>query len=210
MARAREREAQGVVRQCNEGKLEFRFEETCEASPSSPGRGGFEERGRGRGRGRGGSLVLEVSVPRYLDSSLIDVDVHPHYVSVVIKGKVRRHLSGSETGAGGLECLGCCARLGPGSGGSVRRRRHLTWDVRRAQARACSCLRQPAVGSEASDCSLAWPLARSDWATGSVRSVFSRRHASPRQTGVGSCEYGCGYFAVTPKIASPGVAPCLV
>lgn len=33
--------------------------------------------------------MLEVSVPRYLDSSLIDVDIHPHYVSIVIKGKVR-------------------------------------------------------------------------------------------------------------------------
>jgi protein TilB len=27
---------------------------------------------------------------RHLDSSLIDVDVHPHYISIVIKGKVLR------------------------------------------------------------------------------------------------------------------------
>jgi hypothetical protein len=32
--------------------------------------------------------VLEVRVARHLDSSLIDVDVHPSYVSMVIKGKV--------------------------------------------------------------------------------------------------------------------------
>lgn len=55
----------------------FRFEET--QASLVPEEGGE----------RGGEIVLEVSVPRYLDSSLIDVDVHPHYLSVVIKGKVR-------------------------------------------------------------------------------------------------------------------------
>jgi protein TilB len=35
-------------------------------------------------------VLLDVSVPKHLDSSLIDVDVHPNYVSVVIKGKVLR------------------------------------------------------------------------------------------------------------------------
>jgi hypothetical protein len=33
-------------------------------------------------------LDLQVFVPRHLDSSLIDVDVHPTYVSIVIKTKV--------------------------------------------------------------------------------------------------------------------------
>ncbi|CAN0521363.1 unnamed protein product, partial [Ectocarpus sp. 8 AP-2014] len=66
--RARKREAEGTIRQCNEAKLEFRFEETGAASS--------------------GDIVLEVAVPKHLDSSLIDLDVHPHYVSVVIKGKV--------------------------------------------------------------------------------------------------------------------------
>jgi hypothetical protein len=33
-------------------------------------------------------VVLEVRVQKYLDSSLIDVDVHPTYVSMVIKSKV--------------------------------------------------------------------------------------------------------------------------
>lgn len=75
-----------MVRQCNEGKLVFRLEETCEAYSEACG-----ERGSNGGASirHAGSVVLEVSVPRYLDSSLIDVDVHPHYVSVVIKGKVR-------------------------------------------------------------------------------------------------------------------------
>lgn len=74
VTRAREREAEGIIRQCNEGKLAFHFEET-------------RERGR-EGRRGGGDITLEISVPRYLDSSLIDVNVDPHYVSVVIKGKV--------------------------------------------------------------------------------------------------------------------------
>lgn len=57
----------------------------------SPGEG--RERARGGGVGRSsssssGDIVLEVAVPKHLDSSLIDLDVHPHYVSVVIKGKV--------------------------------------------------------------------------------------------------------------------------
>lgn len=37
---------------------------------------------------RKGFVILEVKVQRFLDSSLIDVDVHPGYVSVVIKSKV--------------------------------------------------------------------------------------------------------------------------
>lgn len=34
-------------------------------------------------------LILEVKLSKFLDSSLIDVDVHPTYVSMVIKNKVR-------------------------------------------------------------------------------------------------------------------------
>jgi protein TilB len=33
---------------------------------------------------------LEIKLSKFLDSSLVDVDVHPTYVSVVIKGKVLR------------------------------------------------------------------------------------------------------------------------
>lgn len=96
MEKARKREAEGAIRQCNEGKLEFRFEET-RAGGSSPeggmGRDGGQTGHGGRAAGGGsssssGDIVLDVAVPKYLDSSLIDLDVHPHYVSIVIKGKV--------------------------------------------------------------------------------------------------------------------------
>lgn len=90
VARARKREEEGVIRQCNEGKLAFRFEETRATSSSDPVEGG---------RGRG-DIVLEVAVPRYLDSSLIDLDVHPHYVSIVIKGKVGRVVGRSRAEVG--------------------------------------------------------------------------------------------------------------
>lgn len=39
---------------------------------------------------RPGHVLLDVHVARHLDSSLIDVDVHPHYVSIVVKSKVLR------------------------------------------------------------------------------------------------------------------------
>ncbi|CAM9674449.1 unnamed protein product [Scytosiphon promiscuus] len=67
---ARQRESEGTIRQCNEGKLEFRFEETHSAAFSSLAGGGGSRRS-----GDGGDIVLEVGVPKHLDSSLIDVDV---------------------------------------------------------------------------------------------------------------------------------------
>eukprot|EP00903_Cladosiphon_okamuranus_P014368 g13339.t1 len=108
--KARQREAEGAIRQCNEGRLEFRFEET-RAGYSSPERGmgaggGLSGRGGrvagcgGGGRSSSGDIVLEVAVPKYLDSSLIDLDVHPHYVSIVIKGKVLRLSLQAEVRAG--------------------------------------------------------------------------------------------------------------
>lgn len=66
--RARRREERGDIRQCNEGKWQFQFDE--ESQP--------------------GSVLLRIPLPKFLSSSLIDVDVHPAYVSVVIKGKVLR------------------------------------------------------------------------------------------------------------------------
>lgn len=39
---------------------------------------------------RPGHVVLDVKIARHLDSSLIDVDVHPTYVSVIIKSKVNQ------------------------------------------------------------------------------------------------------------------------
>jgi len=66
--RERELETTGKVRQCNEGKWEFCFDE--ESKP--------------------GYVMLDVEVQKHLDSSLIDVDIHPWWVSVVIKSKVLR------------------------------------------------------------------------------------------------------------------------
>eukprot|EP01084_Bolivina_argentea_P143150 251434_1 len=68
VVKAREREKEGNIMQCNQGKWDFDFDE--EALP--------------------GTISLRVSLPRFLDSSLIDLDVHPSYVSIVVKGKVLR------------------------------------------------------------------------------------------------------------------------
>jgi protein TilB len=54
------------IKQKNEGQYVFRWDE--ERSP--------------------GNIILEVELSRHLDSSLIDVDVHPTYVSVIVKSKV--------------------------------------------------------------------------------------------------------------------------
>jgi hypothetical protein len=54
------------IKQKNEGGWTFRWDE--ESKP--------------------GYVLLEVEVSRFLDSSLIDVDIHPTYVSAVIKSKV--------------------------------------------------------------------------------------------------------------------------
>ena len=61
------------VKQCNRGKYQFWFEE------ETP-RDGHDK----------AVLVLRVALPKHLATSLIDVDVHPTYVSVVIKSKVLR------------------------------------------------------------------------------------------------------------------------
>ena len=54
------------IKQRNEGGWEFRWDEES----------------------RPGYILLEVDVPKFLDSSLIDVDVHPTYISMIIKSKV--------------------------------------------------------------------------------------------------------------------------
>lgn len=59
-------EQHSEIKQKNEGGWEFLWDE--ESKP--------------------GYVILEVKVAKFLDSSLIDVDVHPTYVSVVIKSKV--------------------------------------------------------------------------------------------------------------------------
>jgi len=66
----RKEEESGEVeaRQKNEGGWSFRWDEES----------------------RRGFVLLEVSLSRHLDSSLIDVDVHPSYISIVIKSKLLR------------------------------------------------------------------------------------------------------------------------
>ena len=79
--RKEEETGERTVRQKNEGGWKFRWDET--------------ERGQ---------ITLEVCLNRHLDSSLIDVDVHPHYVSMVVKSKVLRLALPSEVRAGESKC----------------------------------------------------------------------------------------------------------
>ncbi|KAE8981786.1 hypothetical protein PR001_g22682 [Phytophthora rubi] len=65
-ARVQEEREDGAIRQCNEGKWEFRLMDEIL------------------------DVILEVDLPRFLDSSLVDVDVYPSYVSIVAKNKVLR------------------------------------------------------------------------------------------------------------------------
>jgi protein TilB len=51
-----------------------------------------------------GYLSLEVMVPKHLDSSLIDVDIHPTYVSVIIKSKLLRLRLPCEIKASDAKC----------------------------------------------------------------------------------------------------------
>jgi protein TilB len=66
--RAKEEEEKGEIRQKNEGGWEFKWDED-----SKPG-----------------YLILDIPLPKHLDSSLIDVDVHPSYCSIIIKSKTLR------------------------------------------------------------------------------------------------------------------------
>merc|ERR1711865_81699 len=56
--------ADGRVRQCNQGGYKFSIDETDE------------------------EVIVEVGVSKFLDTSLIDTDIHPDFVRVTIKGKV--------------------------------------------------------------------------------------------------------------------------
>lgn len=81
-ARAKEAEDEREIKQKNEGAWEFFWDE--ETLP--------------------GYVQLEVRVARYLDSSLIDVDIHPHFLSMVIKSKVLRLRLPAEVLAGQSKC----------------------------------------------------------------------------------------------------------
>lgn len=82
----RKREAEldsgSEVKQKNEGAWEFFWDE--ESKP--------------------GYILLDVRVAKYLDSSLIDVDIHPHYVSIVIKSKLLRLRLPAEVSVAGSKC----------------------------------------------------------------------------------------------------------
>ena len=68
----------GGIKQCNQGKYQYWFEEEEE-----------EEHAK---NGRLGTLIMRVAIPKFLSTSLIDVDVHPTYVSIVVKSKILRVL----------------------------------------------------------------------------------------------------------------------
>ena len=66
--RAKERERGRAIRQCNEGRYAFRM---------------TEEDGEG-------NVILEIDIPKFIDTSLVDVDVQPTYASIIIKNKTTR------------------------------------------------------------------------------------------------------------------------
>ena len=78
----RQQESEGHIRQTNEGRWEFSME---------------EEDGNG-------NCVLRLTLSRFLDTSLIDVDVHPTYISIIIKSRVFRILWPEEVRANDGKC----------------------------------------------------------------------------------------------------------
>jgi len=84
VAKAREKEAEageGRIRQCNEGRWNFSITDDD-----------------------GVNWVLRMELSRFLDTSLVDVDVHPTYVSVVIKNKAFRLTLMDEVQPAGVKC----------------------------------------------------------------------------------------------------------
>jgi protein TilB len=80
--RKEEESGEREIKQKNEGGWDFSWDED-----SKPG-----------------MLILSIPVPRHLDSSLIDVDVHPTYVSVIIKSKTLRLRTLCEVQAESSKC----------------------------------------------------------------------------------------------------------
>lgn len=80
------------IKQCNQGKYNFWFEE--ERSKT-----GVE------------TLILHVDIPKHLSTSLIDVDIHPNHVVVVIKNKILRLILPAE-----VSLRGAIARRSAASG----------------------------------------------------------------------------------------------
>ena len=71
----RGRDTGGGIKQCNQGKYQFWFDE--EESVTNSGK-------------KSVSLIMRVAIPKHLSTSLVDVDIHPTYVSIVIKSKILR------------------------------------------------------------------------------------------------------------------------
>ncbi|KAL7536064.1 hypothetical protein ACHAXR_006900 [Thalassiosira sp. AJA248-18] len=66
----------GGFKQCNQGKYHFWFEDDSKVN--------------GDGKQKSGTLIMRVAIPKHLSTSLIDVDIHPTYVSIVVKSKILR------------------------------------------------------------------------------------------------------------------------
>lgn len=58
--------ARGEIRQCNEGKYDFNLDDITDPT----------------------KVIFELGVPKYLDTTALDVDVNPEYIRVVVKDKV--------------------------------------------------------------------------------------------------------------------------
>mmetsp|Transcript_24392 Transcript_24392/g.37804 ORF Transcript_24392/g.37804 Transcript_24392/m.37804 type:complete len:194 (-) Transcript_24392:16-597(-) len=57
---------EGQVRQANQGKYEWRFDESIDKT----------------------EVVFEIKIPKYLDTAQLNVDLHPDYLRLDIKGKI--------------------------------------------------------------------------------------------------------------------------
>jgi protein TilB len=77
-----EEEEEKEIRQCNEGKWEFVLRDDDDEEEA--------EGGKASTPFYPGCVTLDLALPRHLDSSLVDVDVHPCHINVVIKGKLLR------------------------------------------------------------------------------------------------------------------------
>mmetsp|Transcript_22884 Transcript_22884/g.45902 ORF Transcript_22884/g.45902 Transcript_22884/m.45902 type:complete len:574 (-) Transcript_22884:144-1865(-) len=76
--------AEEKITQCNQGKYQFWFEESSSTSRSD------SNSSHSYNTKRKDTLVMRIAIPKYLSTSLIDVDIHPTYVSIVIKSKILR------------------------------------------------------------------------------------------------------------------------
>ena len=56
----------GNVRQANEGKYEWRFDESTDKT----------------------CVIFEIKIPKFMDTALIDLDLQPLYIRMDIKGRI--------------------------------------------------------------------------------------------------------------------------